>query len=165
MENLSKQELRAYVAGFYEGEGTIVCSLQARKNVPDYPHITIQIPQNYIEPLLIVVEWFGCGVIDEKRGGVNYVYRIQGYNKCREFIGGIYPLLSTRRQAQADDKLGVARNQIDLLAEYKKTCKYGHDMTRGSNIYADTNGVRCCRECRKNYNRAYRQRKKIEQQS
>lgn len=156
-------ESLAYVAGFYEGEGSIGCYLQPRKYVPDYPAMSLSIPQNYIEPLERVRDTMGYGAIDENRGGVRYVYRIQSYDECRDFIERVRPMLSPRRIEQAEKAFALADSQRELLERYRETCRNGHNWNSDESYRIDKRGRRVCRECSREANRRYRRRKRGEE--
>lgn len=111
----------AWLAGFFEGEGTIYAKkgkyLKKSGEVTPNCRISVTICQNFEEPLLkckkIYSEFSITGPYKNKTSK-NIHYQCNVHNeKAMKFIEIIYPLLSERRKIQAD-------KAIDEYISFKK---------------------------------------------
>jgi hypothetical protein len=147
-----------WAAGFYEGEGHIVCT-----------------PRSYSLRLVVdqVDEWsllrfgaaFGLGKLvrrkDRKYSGW-HVYQEDAVRVAR----ALWPLVSPRRQAQIDAALGKWETRLRGPSRIgnptrKTQCIAGHTFTE-ENTYVDGRGVRHCKACRARRSRElYRSRLKV----
>ena len=99
--NQLSDEHRGWIAGFFEGEGSVNLRSGKYRN----PRVTIM--QVEREPLDWIREWTGVGKVygpyrQSKRPSTQpyFVYSIGKKVHVEEFIAAILPLLSKRRQAQ-----------------------------------------------------------------
>ena len=83
----------AYVAGFYEGEGTF-CIVEDSNH--KHRHPTISAGQENIEPLVYILKVMGLGRITSGHSP-KYRHSVSGRQSMMDFIKMIYPYLRSRR--------------------------------------------------------------------
>jgi len=86
-----KAEDKAWAAGFYEGEGSVLLHRHTFR---------ITIPQKQREPLDRLQSWYGGSIKDPVPSKDLSVWYLAGQG-ARNFMTDIYPMLSPRRQEQA----------------------------------------------------------------
>lgn len=133
----------AWVAGLYEGEGTLAFTAKTGvcirigmtdKDVIDTVHRLFPTSstwtrevKNRIKPL--------------------YVWQVSNRDDCRRFIEGVLPYLHKSRGDRAREALKRLESNLGPKAE-RTHCKYGHPLS-GDNLYIRKyNGTRSCRTCR-----------------
>lgn len=96
----------AYIAGFFDGEGTITIARNARGNKPYYHRISVSVTSTDLEVLQLIQKWFPEGKIIEahdKRAKVHYRaayrYQITGPRAYRMLVLLRPYLVLKRRQA------------------------------------------------------------------
>jgi hypothetical protein len=97
---MTKQEKIIYLAGFFEGEGTICISNRSdRKSF----QLRICVGQKDIQPLPLYVEMFGGHIYPQKRKGVHCInqWDLKKRDAQIAFLKAIYPYLITKK-AEAD---------------------------------------------------------------
>lgn len=115
MSHLTKENI-AYVAGLYEGDGTIIYTTTPLKK----PYMRLTIAMSDWEPLEMAQAILGVGSLGKpiseqyhKDAFVRkpiYRYNIHGLEKVQYVIAMIYPWLSPRRKKQAKKVLERYKN-------------------------------------------------------
>lgn len=105
IDNPSPSEAEiAFVAGFYEGEGSVTVKNSSRNKIP-----RMRIDNCNPEPLQRCADIFGgkvSGPYGPYKGGINGVYIWERYGKnCLMFFDYIKPWLSERRKTQVENAL------------------------------------------------------------
>ena len=111
----------AWMAGFYEGEGTIYCYTSkhtTKKGLKrTYTKLKMAITQNDMEPLLKckkILSYLDINGPYKNKTSKNLHYQLNAQNEyALKFISTIYPHLSNRRRIQADK----------AILKYKTTSK------------------------------------------
>lgn len=134
----------AWLAGIFEGEGTIAfcgkSGVMVRIGMTDKDVIDT-IHRLYPAPSKWLIE-------TKHRIKPLYMWQIADRDDCRDFLGHVMPYLHARRRARAEAAL--QRLESNRGAKSKRTvCPLGHPLS-GDNLYiAATTGSRSCRACRK----------------
>jgi hypothetical protein len=94
-----------YIAGFFEGEGTITTWRTTRKvkagRVRGGHHVRVCIPQkNHPEVLVYIQKFLGYGYLHEDRKGT-WRLTINNREEVRHFLKHIYPHMHARRKRRA----------------------------------------------------------------
>ena len=114
MNKISETEA-AYIAGFFDGEGSI------HPDPGGSLRVVISICQKKPEPLLRIQQILGIGRVvqhNSKRWGVSYRYKISSRKQSEDFIHAILPYSI------------VKKGQLELALEYFKTgVGKGHTLT------------------------------------
>jgi hypothetical protein len=137
----------AWLAGLFEGEGTIgfpgdSVSVQIRIGMTD---------EDVIETVqgLFPGSPFRRDLLNRKKP--LFVWSISSRDKCKDFLVGVLPYLHARRRERAIDALG--RLERNPGAKGLRTeCVHGHPLS-GDNVYMRPNGTRSCLTCRRERDR------------
>jgi len=91
----------AYIAGFFDGEGTATIRMVKSSNGKRYPRVEARISQNDREVLDWIAELFGFGQVyakpDSRTTNLNHSY--QAFHKSgRIFLTAIEPFLKVKKE-------------------------------------------------------------------
>ena len=126
--NVPSEQLTAWVAGFYEGEGSIHCQI-----TKSGPRIMFTIPQVNREPLELVMKWLdsiGCErhtlyyKVNRTSGNLHEVRTCNYPDNLKIFLR-LKDYLSARRRDQFDDEL-------DKFLEH--SVRYGNGVSKRCHI-------------------------------
>lgn len=112
MNTLTDTE-RGWVAGLFEGEGTIVASVSNYKWL--YPRLAVtQLDRSVLEHLAAVT---GLGTISgpRKRGSPTYYWQLARRSDVSALLKVIEPLLSARRQSQIRNVYERCGHEYDCI--------------------------------------------------
>lgn len=147
----------AWMAGLFEGEGTF----EIAKN--GGVRTTVRMTDRDVLERLDTV--FPCGrpfhVVNPKGGHkTQYAWRI-GPEQTREFIALVLPWLGERRTARALEVLRHldTRPGTGGFHRAKTHCARGHEFTPENTYTPPGTAHRCCRACRLDWAREYRERR------
>jgi hypothetical protein len=91
----------AYIAGFFDGEGSAYLSNVKASNGIRYPRLSAKIYQNDTKPLVWIQELYGFGKIYAKPQvadhGINH-YLVFAYRQARFFLSSVEDLLIVKKE-------------------------------------------------------------------
>src|SRR5438067_5383028 len=107
------QELLAWAAGFFDGEGTTIARTDGRR--PDYFQLDVSVPQNGRDAIPFVLQKFqramlGVGAIYAEPDGL-YKWRAGGRIGAELTLALMWPWLGTVKRAQAAIALATVERQ------------------------------------------------------
>lgn len=110
-------EFDAYVAGFFDGEGS--CGIRTyKRNGREYSHPTAKVTQNSKEVLLAIQSYYGCGNIwnkADKRAAANGWTEVWdlGFSalSARKFLVAIEPYLIVKK-AKVSEILDISGRHL-----------------------------------------------------
>jgi hypothetical protein len=104
----------AYLAGFFDGEGSIMANHQASKNHRDRLYITVKIGNTDIRPLQLFTKYFGCKIQKAVNGRKKpfYFFNI-GEAKSRVILEKFFPYLIVKHK-QAELALEFYREKLNI---------------------------------------------------
>lgn len=109
IENISTVDL-AYIAGFFDGEGSAyVCGPYSK-----YPHLRAKIAQNETEVLYWIADLYGFGKIYSKGKDSSNSYIVFAHRQARLFLTSIEPFLRVKKE-----------HVFNLLNEFGREVDYG----------------------------------------
>jgi hypothetical protein len=94
---MTDRELIVYLAGFFDGEGTICIS--HRNNRASY-ELRICVGQKELDPLPMYVKVFGGNIYKQKRYGIHCLnqWNLTPKSSIKNFLDIVYPYLITKKQ-------------------------------------------------------------------
>lgn len=104
----------AYVAGLYEGEGTLTIQARAHRGADYWPTIRLSISMVDVEPLQRAQLYTGVGKISgpyERRTEINaqpqYTWNVVQYAELLDLLKSMSPYLSPRRLARVEEVVAI----------------------------------------------------------
>ena len=121
----------AYIAGFFDGEGSAFISTPKQVNGKRYKKVVAKISQNDKEILLWIASLFGFGNIYENgistSGNMNH-FIVFNYRQARTFLTAIEPYLRIKKEN--------VTNILDLEGRLNSYVRYG--TNESSNLSRST---------------------------
>jgi hypothetical protein len=120
-------ELLAWAAGFFDGEGSTIAKSDARR--PDYYQLDVSVPQagpHGIPEVLLKFQraMLGVGAIDLQPDGLMYKWRAGGGLTAEMSLALMWPWLGEVKRAQALRALEIVVNQFEHSARRPRSPRY-----------------------------------------
>jgi len=107
----------AYIAGFLDGDGSIMFQLKKRKDTPCGKRLMVTIcfyqDTRHEKPLFWIRNVFGIGYISRRNDGMTEL-RINGYEQVKKILQQLYPYLKFKK-----DQVTYLFRALDILAKKK----------------------------------------------
>ena len=107
----------AYIAGFLDGDGSIMFQVKRRKDTPKGRRLmfTICLYQDtrHEKPLFWMKKIFGIGYISRRNDGITEL-RINGYEQVQKILQSLYPYLRFKK-----DQVRYLFHALDILNKKK----------------------------------------------
>ena len=115
--NISNIDL-AYIAGFLDGDGSIIVQIKNRKDTSRGWRIMFTIcfyqDTRHEKPLFWIREKLGIGYISRRKDGITEL-RINGYQRTKDILSKIYPYVRFKK-----NQVGYILEVIGILEKEKK---------------------------------------------
>ncbi len=91
----------AYIAGFLDGDGSVIVQVKNRKDTPKGWRLMFTIcfyqDSRHEKPLLWIQKKLGIGYISQRKDGITEL-RINGYEQTRNILEKLYPYLKFKKK-------------------------------------------------------------------
>lgn len=115
----------AYIAGFLDGDGSIIVQIKNRKDTSQGWRIMFTIcfyqDTRHEKPLFWIKEKLGIGYISRRKDGITEL-RINGYQRTKDILSKIYPYVRFKRT-----QVGYILEVLSILEKEKKIFKLKED--------------------------------------